>query len=420
MFSQALDSGFRSNAAQDIANILCGHEKGISFGRLSDFVGIVEAIRQPISEPEREPDQLVEAEALAPCVDDSAVSNEPLSQLVHDVPPDSVEESYCQVDDIPAGFERPAVPPIELAPSPMLAPQPELVSPQLIRPASYGDRFPRKSPSDGFNDMSPSSSFHGSPRSPRMDERSDDGNSVNLTPQQRIISMGNNSGSVSQLKRTPSNASNYSTRSSVQSVSTVSVSSYAASYDKVAQTLRDILLQRAGGGFATHKEILQNVMEIIDENGSGVLTSDELTAYLTSNELGLFDGVEDANTNKFCQLLLEQIDVNRDGTIGVDELEVFLWPTSPTKGNSSRHEAGIVIDLSRKVVSFHFCCFALLTLCRHYCTPWAAQRPEAMTQCWRDLPKCQKRCGRRAANRLKYGLPEKHCSIYTFRSFIER
>eukprot|EP01039_Chlorochromonas_danica_P006652 gene6652-7352_t len=182
------------------------------------------------------------------------------------------------------------------------------------------------------------------------------------------LSKGLGSSHSGRLIKAPSNMSTFSMMSSSKpnnanagSSSSNSIlppiSSYAASFNKLAQTLREYLLRECGGGQANHKEILEDAMRLIDENGSGVVTSTEILSFLQSSQLNsLFVDVEEANRDKFCQLLLEQIDCNREGNISSKELEEFLWPAnlSPSKGGSSnvtsRNEGGIVIELCRKAL----------------------------------------------------------------------
>lgn len=120
-----------------------------------------------------------------------------------------------------------------------------------------------------------------------------------------------------KLTKAPSNMSTFSMMSNSKSNTNTSnilppISSYAASFNKLAQTLREYLLRECGGGQANHKEILEDAMRLIDENGSGVVTSTEILSFLQSSQLNsLFVDVEEANRDKFCQLLLEQIDCNR-------------------------------------------------------------------------------------------------------------
>lgn len=86
-------------------------------------------------------------------------------------------------------------------------------------------------------------------------------------------------------------------------------SSYADSYNRVAQTLREALL-RYDGGSLNPRHIVRNIFRRIDDNDSGVLTSQEMKDFVQSPELNLFNG-NSANIEKFTELLVQQIDVNR-------------------------------------------------------------------------------------------------------------
>lgn len=84
---------------------------------------------------------------------------------------------------------------------------------------------------------------------------------------------------------------------------------YADSYNRVAQMLREALL-RHGGDSRNHRQIVRNIFRRIDENGSGVLTDQEMKDFVQSPELNLF-GNDSGNIEKFTELLVQQIDVNR-------------------------------------------------------------------------------------------------------------
>lgn len=84
---------------------------------------------------------------------------------------------------------------------------------------------------------------------------------------------------------------------------------YADTYHKIAQTLRDALLQH-GGDSSTQRQVVRNIFRRIDDNDSGVLTDKELREFVQSPELGLFED-NPAMLEKFSQLLIEQIDINR-------------------------------------------------------------------------------------------------------------
>lgn len=83
----------------------------------------------------------------------------------------------------------------------------------------------------------------------------------------------------------------------------------ADSYNKVAQLLRDALLKH-GGDSRNHRQIVRNIFRRIDENGSGVLTAQEMKDFVQSPELDLF-GNDISHIEKFTDLLVQQIDVNR-------------------------------------------------------------------------------------------------------------
>ena len=87
------------------------------------------------------------------------------------------------------------------------------------------------------------------------------------------------------------------------------VQSYAQSYNRIAHDLRDALLRQASDPTMSCYDIVKEVFQKIDGNDSGAVTSQEMVAFLKWPELNLFYG-EEHNVEKFCQLLLEQIDEN--------------------------------------------------------------------------------------------------------------
>eukprot|EP01033_Poteriospumella_lacustris_P011117 gene11117-7908_t len=68
--------------------------------------------------------------------------------------------------------------------------------------------------------------------------------------------------------------------------------------------------------------------------------------FVKSPELDLF-GNDQAHIDKFTDLLVQQIDVNRDGTVSLQELEDFLFPP---KSSDDANEIGIVLDMCRKAL----------------------------------------------------------------------
>jgi hypothetical protein len=88
-------------------------------------------------------------------------------------------------------------------------------------------------------------------------------------------------------------------------------SSYVLSYDAVAQVVREAMIAQTSDDIGHQKQNLQAVFDRIDANGSGVMTSHELRAFLSSPELGLFQSQDQAKCKKFTELLIEQIDVDR-------------------------------------------------------------------------------------------------------------
>lgn len=84
---------------------------------------------------------------------------------------------------------------------------------------------------------------------------------------------------------------------------------YTEKYNRITRALRSALL-RYNPDIRNQKELIRSIFRRIDENDSGTLTSDEMLAFISSPELGLFE-INDQNAAKFCDLIVEQIDVNR-------------------------------------------------------------------------------------------------------------
>jgi hypothetical protein len=89
---------------------------------------------------------------------------------------------------------------------------------------------------------------------------------------------------------------------------------YAQSYNRIVTKLRDFLLEQSTNSEIHHYEIVKEIFARIDDNGSGIITSQEMITFLKLPELQLFNdnqsGAQAYNAEKFCTLLLEQIDEN--------------------------------------------------------------------------------------------------------------
>ncbi len=141
--------------------------------------------------------------------------------------------------------------------------------------------------------------------------------------------------------------------------------SFAQSYNETVQAVRDELLKLVDDT-RSQRQIVREIFARIDENGSGVLTLHEMKEFLLSPEIGLFhnNDMNDDSTQslaaceKFSQMILEQLDINRDGNVSVTELEDFLFPDyrdheiSGDRGYVP-NEAGVVLDLVRRELITH-------------------------------------------------------------------
>ncbi len=87
---------------------------------------------------------------------------------------------------------------------------------------------------------------------------------------------------------------------------------FEQSFNRIVRQVRDGLL-KYGGDAINHKSVIQNIFSRVDENNSGIVSVQEMKDFILSAELSLFDNnAEDSSQNeKFCDLMLEQIDMNR-------------------------------------------------------------------------------------------------------------
>jgi len=60
--------------------------------------------------------------------------------------------------------------------------------------------------------------------------------------------------------------------------------------------------------------------------------------------------VDISRKDQYVDMLVEQIDINRDGSVSLAELEDFIFPATAAegKGDSARPEVGLMIQLTRK------------------------------------------------------------------------
>jgi hypothetical protein len=87
------------------------------------------------------------------------------------------------------------------------------------------------------------------------------------------------------------------------------VSHFVQGYNKIAQDLREALLKQVRDLGVSCLEIVKDIFAKIDGNDSGAVTSQEMVSFLKLPELHLFVG-EEHNLERFCTMLLEQIDEN--------------------------------------------------------------------------------------------------------------
>ncbi len=126
-----------------------------------------------------------------------------------------------------------------------------------------------------------------------------------------------------------------------------SINIFAMQYNRIAQQLRTALVLLAGDRDMTHYELVKEAFAQIDGNNSGVVTAQEMISFLKLPQLRLFEE-DPTQAEKFCQLLLEQIDENNDSTISLEELATFIFPEDFHQ-ELLDYEPGIIYDLARRV-----------------------------------------------------------------------
>lgn len=146
---------------------------------------------------------------------------------------------------------------------------------------------------------------------------------------------------------------------------------YEMSYNKAASDLRAALLH-LDADESNSKLMVRNIFRKLDVHENGELTAQELKNFVLSPELGLFE-VDDPRALKYATLLMEQIDINGDGSVSMSELETFLWPphmntadhnaTGPgiySAASADFKEIGMILDFTRLAVRYHVSSVAAL------------------------------------------------------------
>ena len=111
-------------------------------------------------------------------------------------------------------------------------------------------------------------------------------------------------------------------------------------YLKASIQLREYLL--AGSeNVSEAKSKLRLALKQLDVNNNGCITSEDLRSYISSH------GVASENSS-ILELLVEQVDINRDKKIEYSELGDFLWPEKILDGIDK--EFGLILQYVRKAV----------------------------------------------------------------------
>jgi Ca2+-binding EF-hand superfamily protein len=113
-------------------------------------------------------------------------------------------------------------------------------------------------------------------------------------------------------------------------------------YTRYARALRQALLNQCHGSTEKAKDALKHVFSVLDDDGDGVLTVQELRGFLSTLVVfGADEGVDvDEDATRFSDMLIRQFDVNHDNKISHSELAQFLWP--PVE---ETRELGVVIAI---------------------------------------------------------------------------
>jgi Ca2+-binding EF-hand superfamily protein len=133
---------------------------------------------------------------------------------------------------------------------------------------------------------------------------------------------------------------------------------YEMRYNRAAMELRQALL-RLDTDMASSRSIVRNIFRQLNVHEQGELTVQELKNFVLSPELALFEA-NDPRALKYATLLMEQIDINGDGSVSLTELETFLFPphmgaagAEGQAGGGDVREIGVVIDFTRTAVRYH-------------------------------------------------------------------
>ena len=114
-------------------------------------------------------------------------------------------------------------------------------------------------------------------------------------------------------------------------------------YSQYAREFRRVLLSHKDSGYSHNKakDFLKGVFKELDGDNDGNVSVDELRQFIHSLHVEQpCDARETANSDKFAEVLVSQIDINHDGFISYHEMDEFLWP----KVESGR-EVGVILDL---------------------------------------------------------------------------
>eukprot|EP01041_Mallomonas_annulata_P008827 gene8827-18274_t len=104
---------------------------------------------------------------------------------------------------------------------------------------------------------------------------------------------------------------------------------FHSNYNDIAKQFRIKILKHSNG-IKNAKSKLKKAFQQLDRDNDGKATVDELRLLIET----VCEIQKDPSSDRLINLLIEQIDLNRDGVITYSELEMFLWPHG-SRGNNS-------------------------------------------------------------------------------------
>lgn len=125
--------------------------------------------------------------------------------------------------------------------------------------------------------------------------------------------------------------------------------------NELAMKLRSSILKRQSG-VRNAKQAVKKAFQALDVDGNGNLSSSELRQFIEAEDLGLLESLpEDMPSEEkilYIDMLVEQIDKNKDGAVTLNELQGFLFPKAIedySKKDKTSIDVKTILKLVRKV-----------------------------------------------------------------------